>query len=68
MAADSGNDKPKPEPTVEEIDPKDLKGKFIARNVETGRAAIIEIDNDTDPDSGRIRTFFRKRGEIGGHN
>lgn len=68
MAADSGKDKPKPEPVLEEIDPKDLKGKFIARNVETGKAAIIEIDHDIDSDSGRIRTFFRKRGEIGGHN
>lgn len=66
MAADMGKDDQ--EPILEEIDPRDLKGKFIARNVESGRAAIIEINTEEDPDTGRLRTFIRKMGEIGGHN
>jgi hypothetical protein len=62
MAADMGE-----EPYLEEIDPKDMKGKFIARNVETGKAAIIEVDNETD-DDGRTRVFFKLLGGIGGNN
>jgi len=58
----------RPEPVVEEIPPDDRHGMFVARNLETGKNAIVEVSQEVDDDTGRLRTFIKMIGESGGHN